>query len=51
MNTFSCFQAIEIISSVHGMPRWMPISLSSGKSIATRSSQMGRPTLGSLRSR
>ena len=33
--TFSCFQAIEIISSVQGTPIWMPINFSSGKSIAT----------------
>ena len=41
---FSCFQAIEIISSCHGMPTWIPMSFNSGKSQATASSVMGCPT-------
>jgi len=42
--TFGCFQAIAIISSVQGMPMWMPHNFSSGKSQATLSNVMGRPT-------
>ena len=46
----SCFQAMEMASSVQGMPTWMPSSFSVGKSIATWSRQIGLPTEGSRRS-
>jgi len=36
---------MAIISSVHGIPTWMPMSFSSGKSQAIPSSRIGRPTL------
>ncbi len=45
MKTLACFQAMAIISSFQGMPTWMPMSFSSGKSQATVSSVIGRPTL------
>ena len=41
MYTFSCFQHMEIISSVQGMPMWMPMSRSSGKSMATGRGRSG----------
>ena len=50
MKTFSCFQHMEIISSVHGTPMWMPINTSSGKSMATWSSRIGLATDGRRRS-
>ena len=43
IQTFGCFCAIAIISSVHGHPMCPATMRSSGKSIATRSTYSGRP--------
>jgi len=37
IQTFRCFQATAIASSVHGQPMWPPTMRSSGKSSATSS--------------